>query len=87
MVVDGTRYMAEDLEVWACAACGESLLHIKEWERAEEEIRKKYSGQFRLRVAPALHAKLVQAAKDDHRSLNQEVVYLIQQGMKAAKKS
>ena len=83
MVVDGKPHVARDVRVWDCPACGERLLHFKDWKLAAAKIRDRYSGQFRLRLDSELHAKLAQVAEEDQRSLNQEVVYLIKEALRA----
>ena len=87
IVVDGRKRRIRGLRIWKCSECDESLMHGKEIRRATEEVRSRYSGQFRLRVGVHLHAKLARAAKEDHRSLNQEVVYVLEQGLKAIGKA
>lgn len=87
LVVDGRKHRIKGLRIWKCSECGESLMHAREIRRASEEIRSHYSGQFRLRVGVDLHAKLAKAAAEDRRSLNQEVVYVLEQGLKAMGKA
>lgn len=83
LVIDGQKHCVKGLRVWMCSECGESLMHAREIRRATEEVRSHYSGQFRLRVGAELHAKLARAAAEDRRSLNQEVVYVLEQGLRA----
>ena len=83
LVIDGKRHSVPNLMTWRCLKCGESLIHAREITRASDEIRQTYSGQLRVRLGPQLHARLAEAARDDRRSLNQELVYLLEQALKS----
>lgn len=81
VVVDGQRHVVRDVLTWKCTRCRESLVHAREIREAEAAVRDRYSGQFRLRVAPELHQRLVKVARKHRRSLNQEIVHLIERAL------
>lgn len=83
LVVDGQRHVVRNVLTWKCTLCRESLLHATEIRKAEETVRQRYSGQFRLRVDPKLHQRLVNVARKHRRSLNQEVVHLIERALES----
>mgnify|MGYP001564351522 FL=1 len=65
-----------DIEVWECDRCGE---HLYPYETSKKiDLYKEYSGRIMLRLEPDLHWKLVRTAKKHHRSLNQEIYYLLE---------
>ena len=65
-----------DIEVWECDLCGE---HFYPYETSKKiELYKEYSGRLMLRLEPEIHYKLSRVAKKNHRSLNQEINYLLE---------
>ena len=70
-----------DVEVLECDVCKEQFYPAKTLKLIS--AYKKYSGKFLLRVDPLLHAEIVTKAKKHHRSLNQEVSYLLEEALHA----
>lgn len=65
-----------DVEVWECDTCRE---HFYPYETSKKiDLYKEYSGRLMLRIDPELHWKLIRMAKKHHRSLNQEINYLLE---------
>ena len=74
--VKGKTITIPDIEVWKCDLCGE---HFYPYETSKKiDLYKQYSGKIMLRIRPELHLMLVRIAKNHHRSLNQEVNYLLE---------
>lgn len=65
-----------DIEVWECASCKERFYPYEASKKID--LYKEYSGRLMLRIDPEVHWKLVKIAKRNHRSLNQEISYLIE---------
>ncbi len=42
--------------------------------------------RFSLRVSPALHAQLVALAEDEHRSLNEQIVWMLERQLEQTKR-
>lgn len=77
--VKGKTITIPDLKVWECNLCGE---HFYPYESSKEiDFYKQYSGRIMLRLNPKLHANLVQFAQKDHRSVNQEINYLLERAI------
>ncbi|MBU0700484.1 type II toxin-antitoxin system HicB family antitoxin [bacterium] len=73
--VKGKIIAIPDIEVWECNLCRE---HFYPYESSKKiDLYKQYSGKIMLRINPEIHSKLVQIAKKHHRSLNQEINYLL----------
>ena len=68
-----------DLEILQCDTCKEKFYPSKAIKKIS--AYKKYSGKFVLRVDPALHSELSTKAKQHHRSLNQEVIHLLEEAL------
>jgi len=80
MSVDG-----QDVQVtltrWNCDQCDESVTWGREWQRVRDDIRearKSYSGRFNVRISSELHGWLVDQAQHHKRSLNQELVSILE---------
>jgi len=70
-----------DIEVLECDTCKDRFYPAKTLKIIS--AYKKYSGKFVLRVNPLLHAEIATKAKKHHRSLNQEVSYLLEDALHA----
>ena len=73
---NGKPLIVPDVEIWECDTCGEQFYPYEASKKID--LYKKHSGRFMLRIAPELHWQLVQLAKNHHRSLNQEINYLLE---------
>jgi len=62
--------------VWECDRCGEQMFPYESAEKVE--AYKEYSGRLLVRVDPLTHKRIIEKAKKDHRSLNQEISYWIE---------
>lgn len=69
-----------DVEVWECDTCGERFYPYEASKKID--LYKEYSGKLILRLEPELHFKLARIAKKHHRSLNQEINYLLENTLK-----
>ena len=69
-----------DIEVWECNLCGERFYPYEASKKID--LYKEYSGRLMLRLEPELHWKLTRVANKHHRSLNQEVNYLLENTLK-----
>ena len=69
-----------DIEVWECDLCGERFYPYEASKKID--LYKEYSGRLMLRLEPKLHWKLARVANKHHRSLNQEVNYLLENTLK-----
>lgn len=69
-----------DVEVWECDLCGERFYPYEASKKID--LYKEYSGRLMLRLEPEVHWKLARAAHKHHRSLNQEVNYLLETTLK-----
>ncbi len=74
--VKGRTVTVPDIEAWECDKCGE---YFYPYEASRKiDLYKEYSGKLMLRLEPEVHFKLIRIAKKHHRSLNQEINYLIE---------
>lgn len=69
-----------DIEVWECNLCGERFYPYEASKKID--LYKEYSGRLMLRLEPEIHWKLTRVAKKHHRSLNQEINYLLENTLK-----
>ena len=69
-----------DIELWECDLCGERFYPYEASKKID--LYKEYSGRLMLRLEPKLHWKLAMVANKHHRSLNQEVSYLLENTLK-----
>jgi YgiT-type zinc finger domain-containing protein len=69
-----------NIEVWECDLCGERFYPYEASKKID--LYKEYSGRLMLRLEPELHWKLARVANKHHRSLNQEVNYLLENTLK-----
>ena len=69
-----------DIEVWECDSCKERFYPYEASKKID--LYKEYSGRLMLRIAPDIHWTLVRIARRHHRSLNQEISYLIENSLK-----
>jgi len=72
----GKTVLVPDIEVWECDRCGERFYPYEASKKID--LHKEYSGKLMLRLDPELHWKLTRIAKKHHRSLNQEINYLLE---------
>lgn len=68
-----------DVEAWECDRCGERFYPYETSRKID--IYKEYSGRLMLRLEPEIHCKLTKIAKKHHRSINQEINYLLDSGI------
>ena len=73
--INNKEIVVPDVEILKCDTCGEEMFPYKSAEKIE--AYKNYSGRFIIRANPLLHKKLIEKAKKDHRSLNQEVTHIL----------
>ncbi len=73
---NGKTTVIPEIEVWECDTCGERFYPYEASKRID--LYKEYSGKIMLRTDPELHWKLVRLAQKHHRSLNQEIQYLLE---------
>lgn len=71
-----------DVEVWECDRCGERFYPYETSRKID--VYKEYSGRLMLRLEPEIHWKLTKIAKKHHRSINQEINYLLESGIQGA---
>lgn len=71
-----------DIEVWECDSCSERFYPYEASKKID--LYKEYSGRLMLRLEPKIHWKLVRVAKRHHRSLNQEINYLLENSLKVS---
>lgn len=79
---DGRKFTVPDVEVDVCDSCDDRIFGAEALSKIEDY--KKCTGKFLVRLEPTLHARLVQEARQSHRSLNQQISYLLVQGFKKA---
>ncbi len=73
--VKGKIIAIPNIKVWECDLCGERFYPYESSKKID--LYKQYSGRIMLRINPEIHSELVQIAKKHHRSLNQEINYLL----------
>lgn len=72
----GKTTVIPEMEVWQCDTCGERFFPYEASQRID--LAKEFSGKIMLRIDPELHGKINRLAKQHHRSLNQEIQYLLE---------
>lgn len=77
--ISGKEIEIPDIEIFECDNCSEKIYPYKSAEQIE--AYKNYSGRFVLRTNPVLHKRLVERAKKDRRSLNQEISILLEKSL------
>jgi len=77
--ISGKEIEIPEVEVFECNNCAEKIYPYKSAEQIE--AYKNYSGRFVLRTDPILHKKLVEKAKKEKRSLNQEISMLLEKSL------
>jgi len=77
---NGRKIKVPDLEVWQCDQCNEIFFPAEANERID--LSERFSGRFLVRVPPELHCQLTHVAKEHHRSLNQEITFLLSQALR-----
>lgn len=73
---NGRTVAVPEVEVWECDTCKERFYPYEASKKID--LYKEYSGRLMLRINPELHWKLIRLAKKNHRSLNQEISYLLE---------
>ncbi|MBI2346765.1 MAG: YgiT-type zinc finger protein [Deltaproteobacteria bacterium] len=79
---DGRKFTVPDVEVDVCEKCGDRIFSADALRKVEDY--KQCTGRVLLRTDPATHARLLRLARTSHRSLNQQIAYVIEQGLKKA---
>lgn len=69
-----------DVEIWECDLCGERFYPYESSKKID--LYKEYSGRLMLRLEPEIHWKLARVAHRHHRSINQEINYLLETTLK-----
>lgn len=73
---NGRTIVVPKVEIWECDTCKERFYPYEASKKID--LYKEYSGRLTLRINPKLHWKLIRLAKKHHRSLNQEISYLLE---------
>lgn len=73
------EYRVKQAQVGLCEHCGEVITPLETERRIDRVL--KYSGEFRLRIDPELHARLAEAAERHHRSMTKEIEYRLVQSL------
>lgn len=83
--MDGASYEVK-LPAQVCQECGETTIPGPEVRKATESIRaaQGYSGKLIIRMSPTLHKRVADLAREHGKSLNQELVEIIERGTKKA---
>ncbi|MBI4367199.1 MAG: toxin-antitoxin system HicB family antitoxin [Deltaproteobacteria bacterium] len=76
------KFTVPDVEVDVCTQCGDRIFSAEALRKIEDY--KQCTGRLLLRLEPTLHAELLRHARAAHRSLNQEITYLLSTGLKKA---
>jgi YgiT-type zinc finger domain-containing protein len=82
---NGKKITVPDLEILRCNKCHEIFFPAAANERID--LYQRFSGKFLVRIPPELHSQLTQVAKAHHRSLNQEITFLLSETLKEANES
>lgn len=77
--LNGRRVTVPDVLVWQCDQCDEKFYPYEASRKID--VYKEYSGRLMLRLGPEIHYKLARIAKKHHRSINQEINYLLEKGI------
>lgn len=88
VTVDGVKQMVR-IVARECSSCGEILIPGPELDRVIAEIRAAdtYSGKLNVRMPPTLHKVIADMARVHGRSLNQEIVEILEEKAKKAANS
>lgn len=88
VTVDGVKHMAR-IVARECSSCGEILIPGPELDRVITEIRAAdtYSGRLNVRMPPTLHKIIADMARVHGKSLNQEIVEILEEKARSAAKS
>ncbi|MBI1745256.1 MAG: YgiT-type zinc finger protein [Acidobacteria bacterium] len=78
----GRKIIIPDLEIEECTHCGERIFGMKAARLIE--VHKAHSGRLLVRLKPEVHAQLRELARKHHRSLNQEINFLLETGVDKA---
>jgi YgiT-type zinc finger domain-containing protein len=82
VVKRGKQVIIPDLEVEVCDNCGEHIFDLEAARRIE--AYKKHSGRFVLQLSPELYVSLSERAINHHRSLNEEINFLLSESLRRA---
>jgi YgiT-type zinc finger domain-containing protein len=72
---NGKTIIVPDVEILECDTCHEQFYPAQASQKID--LYKECSGKLMLRIDPVLHKKLIRLAKENHRSLNQEISFLL----------
>ncbi|MBU1121305.1 MAG: toxin-antitoxin system HicB family antitoxin [Candidatus Omnitrophica bacterium] len=77
---NGKTIIVPEVEIWKCDTCGK---YFYPYETSQKiDLYKEFSGRLMLRIDPKLHYRLIRLSKKHHRSLNQEITYLLENAAK-----
>lgn len=74
---EGRKVTLPDLEVWQCNQCNAIFFPAEANERID--LYERFSGELSVRIPPDLHFQLTKTAEEHHRSLDQEITFLLSQ--------
>lgn len=77
---NGGEVKVPDLEVWQCNQCHEIFFPAEANERIDRYAQ--FSGELSVRIPPELYFQVTQAAREHHRSLDQEIAVLLSQALR-----
>lgn len=88
VTVDGVKHTVR-VVARECASCGELLVPGPELDRVIAEVRAatSYSGKLNVRMPPTLHKVIADRARLHGKSLNQEIVEILEEKVKKAANS
>ena len=72
---NGKTIIVPNVEIWECDTCHEQFYPAEASQKID--LYKECSGKLMLRIDPILHKKLIRLAEENHRSLNQEIAFLL----------
>lgn len=78
----GKKIIIPNLEVEECTCCGERIFSLEAARKIE--AYKTHSGRLVVRLKPEVHARLSDLAQKHQRSLNQEINFLLEEGISKA---
>ena len=78
----GKKIIVPDLDIEECSNCGERIFSLEAARKIE--AYKTHSGRLLIRLKPEIHAQLRELAKKHQRSLNQEINFLLENGIRKA---
>jgi len=76
----GKKITVPDVAVDECDRCGDRIFDAVALRKIEDY--QQCTGRLLLRLEPTMHAQLLRHSQRAHRSLNQQIVHYIAQGLK-----